>query len=216
MKKSDVLLKIGELKKSAPQRNFIQSIDFGIILKNVNLSKDEEKIDEIITLPFGRGKPLKICALVDKEIVTQAGKVFDKAIPLSEFPQWGEPRKCKKLAREFDVFIAQANIMPQIATTFGKYLGVMGKMPNPKMGCIIPPNADMAGLRDRLQKVVNIKIKKSPVLNIRVGMDDQPDDEIAENIIAIFELVKKKLPQEESQIKAVYIKKTMSQLVKLQ
>ena len=215
MKKADVLKKIEELKKTAPKRKFNQSIDLDIVLKNVNLSKDDEKIDDVVTLPFARGKPLKICALVDKEIATQAAKVFDKAIPLSEFPQWSEPRKCKKLAREFDIFIAQANIMPQIAGTFGKYLGVMGKMPNPKMGAIIPPSADLTSVKSKMQKQVQIKAKKAPVINLRIGMQDQADAEIADNIITVFEAVKRRLPQEEAQIKAVHIKMTMSSPVNL-
>ena len=215
MKKSDILLKLAEMKKNSPKKNFNQSIDMNIVLKNVNLNREEEKIDEILTLPYTRGKHLKICAFVDKELVTKAGTVFDKAIPQSEFPQWKDARKCKKLAREFDIFIAQATIMPQIAATFGKYLGAKGKMPNPKMGCIIPPSADLAALKTRLQKIVNIKAKKAPVVNLRIGMQDQADEEVAENIFVVFDAVKKRLPQEESQIRTVYIKYTMGPKVKL-
>lgn len=215
MKKSDVLLKIGELRKNTPKRNFPQSIDLNIVLKNVNLSKDDEKIDDVITLPFPRGKPLKICALVDKELGTKAGKVFDKVVILSEFPQWKEPRKCKKLARQFDLFIAQANIMPQIAAAFGKYLGSKGKMPNPKMGCIIPPNANLEVLKNKLQNIIEIKAKKSPTINLRIGIETQPDEELAGNVLAVFDAVKKHLPQEEAQIKSVYLKMTMGSPVKL-
>lgn len=215
MKKSDILLKLAEMKKNSPKKNFNQSVDMNIVLKNVNLKREEEKIDEILTLPFSRGKDLKICAFVDKELATKATTVFEKVIPQSEFPQWKDARKCKKLAREFDIFIAQATIMPQIAAAFGKYLGAKGKMPNPKMGCIIPPNADLAGLKTRLQRIVNIKAIKAPVVNLRIGMQDQSEDELAENIFVVFDTVKKKLPQEESQIKAVYIKLTMGPKVKL-
>jgi large subunit ribosomal protein L1 len=215
MKKSDILLKLKELRKNSPKRKFNQSIDLSIVLKNVNMKKDDEKVDEIINLPHARGKPVKVCAFVDKELATNAAKVFEKAIPMSEFPEWKDPRKCKKLAMEFDVFIAQATIMPQIAATFGKYLGTRGKMPNPKMGCIIPPSADLTALKSRLQKVVNVSAKKSPAVNVRIGMESQADEEIADNIFSVFETVKKKLPQEESQMKSVSIKMTMSPKVKL-
>lgn len=212
MKKLEVVAKIQELRKSSKKRGFSQSFDINIVFKNINVEKEDGKVDEIVSLPHGRGRQAKICGLVDKELATQA-KALDKAILLSEFNTWKNPRKLRKLAREFDFFVAQATIMPQVAATFGKYLGVVGKMPDPKMGCVVPPKTDLAELKNRLNTRVRARTKKSPTVHLRIGAESQPDEEIADNIITVYEAVLRDVGDDK--LKAVYLKMTMSPVVRL-
>ncbi|KKK54813.1 hypothetical protein LCGC14_3080900, partial [marine sediment metagenome] len=46
----------------------------------------------------------------------------------------------KKLVKNFDFFIAQASLMPKVATFFGRFLGPVGKMPSPQLGVLMDPN----------------------------------------------------------------------------
>ncbi len=216
MEKEDLINKIKELRENSEKRNFSQSIDFSINLKEINLKNPEERIDEFLVLPNKPNKKVKICALVDKDMSTQAKEACDKVIVVDEFSDWnGNSRKIKKLADEFDFFIAQATIMSNIAKTFGKFFGPKGKMPNPKSGSIVPPNKDLKDLVKRLQKTVHVKAKKQPVLSARVGTEDMSDEEISKNILHIYETIHRKLPRGEQQIKNKTIKFTMSKPVML-
>ena len=200
--------------KEGKKRNFKQAIDFAIVLKEVNLNSPEGKIDEFFVLPVNRGKKVKICAFVDKDISTDARNVFDKAITKEEFGKYaGNKKDIKSLAREYDYFIAQATIMTDVAATFGKVLGPKGKMPNPKAGCVIPPKADLNSINRRLQNTVRIRTNKQPVISVMVGSEDSKDEDLEKNILAVFEFVKKKLPRADQQLKKAYVKMTMSEPV---
>ncbi len=216
MEQNKILEALKKLRSEAKKRKFKQSVDFSIVLKDVDLKNPENKIDEFLILPNGIGKKIKVCALVDKDLVTQAREACDKVITKEEFSKWaGKKKEIKKLANDFDYFIAQATIMTDIAATFGKIFGPKGKMPNPKSGCIVPPKADLKSLVKKLQKTVRIQAKKQPVVSTIVGTEDMKDEEIAQNISTIYDFVKKKLPRGDQQIKKTYVKFTMSKPVML-
>lgn len=214
MDTNTVLEALKKLRQTAKKRNFKQSIDFSIVLKDVDLNSTEGKIDEFVTLPAPLPKKAKICAFVDKDLVTEARKIFDKVISKEEFPQWqGNKKKIKALAKQFDYFVAQGTIMTDVAATFGKVLGPRGKMPNPKAGCVIPPKADLNILKQRLENTVRLRTNKQPVISTAVGNEDSKDEDLAKNILHIYEFIKKKLPRGDQQIKKTYIKMTMSEPV---
>ena len=124
----------------------------------------------------------KICAFVGPETYEEAKQVFDKVVLVDEFSQY-DKKKAKKLAREYDFFVAQANIMPQIAKTFGRYLGPLGKMPNPKFGQLFPPKgAKLSNLYERLQKMVILSAKKVPLIYVPFGVETMEDEKLAENL----------------------------------
>lgn len=214
MNKQAILSAIAEAKKSAKPRKFEQRIDFSISLKGVNLNKPEERIDEVITLPHPTGKKVKVCAFVGKELEVSAKSACDFFIVKDDFQKY-DKKAIKKLVRQYDYFIAQANLMAAVAAAFGKVLGTRGKMPDPKMGCVIPPNADLNAVVKKLQAAVKIEAKKQPVVNCMVGSEKMSEDEVADNILAIYDTVKKKLPQGEHQIRASYLKLTMGPSIKI-
>ncbi len=196
--------------KASDKRNFTQSVDIAINLKDVDTSKDQ--LEEFIVLPHGRGKPAKVCAFVGAELKSDAEKFCDEVILSDNFSKWDDKRKCRKLARRCDFFIAQINIMPTVAKTFGQFLGTVGKMPNPKAGHIVPPKADLKPIVENLRNVVKVVMKKAPVIHCSVGNEVMPDEHITENILAILDKVQTKLPVGEHNIKDLIIKKTMGKL----
>ena len=217
MDKSKIFEALDKLRKESKKRNFKQSVDFSVVLKEVDLKNPINQIDEFVELPKSIGKKLKICALVDKGLVTQARELCDKIIVKDEFAKWsGKKREIKKLASEFDYFIAQATIMTDIAAVFGKFLGPKGKMPSPKYGGVIPPKFDMAPLVKKLRNTVRLQAKKQPVISAMVGQEETSNDDLAENITFIYDFINKKLPRGEQQIKKEYVKFTMSKPVMIQ
>lgn len=212
MDREKILNAIKEARK-AKKRKFVQSFDFSMVL-DIDISKPENKIEEYVVLPCGRGKQAKICAFVDKELVIQAKEIFDFVIPKEEFENWvKKPREIKKLMRKYDFFVAQANIMQDVAKAFGRYLGPKGKMPSPKAGAIITPKSDLKAVVEKLRNTVKLSTKKIPVVSCIVGKEDMKDEDIAKNIEAVYETIEKKLPRGKDQIKKLILKLTMGNKV---
>ena len=205
---------LGTLKlarEHSKKRNFSQSVDLIINLKGINIKKPDENINTFILLPHSKGKESKIAALVGKELINQAKSAVDIAIEHDEFPKFQQDsKKLKKIARDIDYFIAQANLMPDIAKYFGKVLGPMGKMPNPKTGSIVPPTIpDLKPIIEKFKRTIKAQTKNEPVIKCIVGTESMKDEDIAENIINVYNTVIPFLKDEKRNIKNVIIKFSM-------
>lgn len=210
MNKEQILKTIKELKETSPKRNFKQTIDLIINLKQIDVKKQDQKIDTFITLNYSKGKPTKTCIFLDKQLEPKAKDKFTKIITKEEFPKWTDKKQLKKLAKSYDFFIAQANLMTQVAATFGKYLGPLGKMPNPKAGCVVTPDSNLDPLADKLQRTMRIITKNEPIIKVSIGNQDIPDEQIADNIMDVYTHLIHDLPQHEINIKSILIKFSMS------
>ncbi len=214
MNKQDILTVVKKVRESSPKRKFVQTVDVIFNLRNLDLKKETDKVNTFVTLPFPIGKKLRVTALVGQELATKAKGVCDTVVVNDEFKSLGIKR-IKKLSQETDYFIAQANIMPQIAATFGKILGPRGKMPNMKAGCIVQPTADLKPLFERLQKTIRVETKNEPTLKTRVGLESAKDEELVENINSLYTTVLGLLPQDKNNLKDVLVKTTMGKPVVL-
>jgi len=202
--------------RSSEKKNFKQTIDLVFTLKDLDLKKPENQLEFFVTLHGEKGKTSKICAFVDADMIDNAKTSVDTVISVAEFDKYAKDKKlAKKLSEQHEFFIAQANIMPKVATSFGRVLGPRGKMPNPKAGCIFPPNANLKALNEKLQKTLKISNKKGPYIQTIVGNEATGDDVIIHNVKDVFNAVVHHMPQGENNIKSVIIKYTMGKPVKL-
>jgi len=215
MDKNKLQNALKKVKESANKRNFKQSYDLVVSLQNLNLKKPDQHVDKYASLHYGTGKKKKICAFVGPELKDEASKVCDLVIIQDDFQKYSDKKKAKDLAKEYDYFIAQANIMAKVATSFGKILGTRGKMPNPKAGCVVHPKANLKPLYDKLQKTVRVMVKTQPQFQCIIGNEDSKDEELLDNAETILKQLKNALPNHEANIKAVYLKLSMSKPVKV-
>ena len=141
---------------------------------------------------------------------------MDTAVFINDFEKYIKDKKVTKaLANDHTYFVAQANIMPKVAQTFGKVLGTRGKMPNPTAGCVVPPKAALKPLYEQLQKTLRLKAKAQPVVKCSVGSEDQNEEEVIDNIMTAYTTVLHKLPNESHNIKSVLLKLTMSKPIRI-
>ena len=215
MEKEQVLKAIEAIKKNSSKRKFKQSVDLIINLKDLDLKKPDNVVNTYITLHYQKGRNSKICALVGPELLEQARQVCDGTISADEFDKYKEKKEAKKLAAQYDYFIAQATIMPKIATVFGRVFGPRGKMPNPKAGCVVPPNANLKPLFEKLQKTIHVQTKNDPILQSVVGREEMDDEHIADNVLTIYNGLIHVLPSNENNIKSIFIKYTMGKPVRV-
>ncbi len=218
MEKKDLIAAVKKLKSSSDKRNFTQSVDIIINLQNLDMKKQENNMDTFIALHNDRGKKIKICAIVGPELTDQAKQVCDGVITSEEMSrQYKDNKKAiRKLANQYDFFIAQATIMPQIATIFGRVFGPRGKMPNPKAGCVVPPNANLKIVYERLQKLIRVQSKSSPSVKCAAGTEKMSDEHLIDNIDTIYKGVLNVLKNAENSIKDVSLKLTMGKPIKVE
>ena len=61
-----------EAKEQSKPRNFTQSVDVIINIKDLDVKRPENRFDEEVALPNGRGKEIKIGVIGDGELAVQA------------------------------------------------------------------------------------------------------------------------------------------------
>lgn len=203
-----------DVLKTTEKRKFVQGVDLIINLKNLDLKQNDQQVDLFVQVPHGRGKKTKIACLCGPELLANAKQNCDLAISTDEFPKYATDKKAvKKLARDYDYFIAQANIMPEVAKVFGRVLGPKNKMPNPKAGAVVPPSANLKPLVEKLSKTVRLSAKTQLCVKAFVGKESQPETELLDNIMMLYDSFRKALPQDLNNIKNVLLKYTMSKPV---
>ncbi|MDP7116536.1 MAG: hypothetical protein QF632_05365 [Candidatus Woesearchaeota archaeon] len=201
---------LGKIREQSSKRKFKQTIDFIATFKDIDLKKADQQVDFYATLHYSKGKPVKVAALVGPELLANAKENCETAINVDDFDQYVKDKKLtKKLATDHDFFIAQATIMPKVATSFGKVLGPKGKMPNPKAGCVVPPNANLKPLVEKLTKTVKVIAKTMPMVQVAVGTEEMKDEEIADNIKTVYDQLVHNLPNEKHNVNHIILKLTM-------
>ena len=209
MDKKEVLEIIGKVRKNSKKRNFKQKFDLVFNLKDLDLKKAENNINSFAVLPHNiKNKKVKVCALIDKTLVSSAKDVFDKIVVSDDFDKLGK-KEIKKLGKEYDFFIAQGDVMSKVASVFGKTLGPYGKMPSPKLGCVVGLNSDLKALYIRLQKMILLNNKKQMSVKCIIGSEDMNDDEICENVLAVYNSLTHESHLENKSIRSIILKLTM-------
>lgn len=213
MEKQDFKTALDFLKSISEKRKFVQAVDLIINLKNLDLKQPDQQIDLFVQIPHA-SKKNRICCFCGPELLPNAKQNCDLAIATDEFSRYqGDKKAIKKLASDYDYFFAQANIMPEVAKVFGRVLGPRGKMPNPKAGAVVAPNANLKPLADKFAKTVRLSAKTQLCIKALLGKESQPENEILDNAFMLFESLRKALPQEMNNVKNVLLKFTMSKPV---
>jgi large subunit ribosomal protein L1 len=215
MEKAQVQKTLKIVKDNSSKRNFKQSIDLIINLKDIDLKKQDNRVDVFAQLHFNKGSNIKVCGFVGPELIDQAKENFDTAVSVDEFSKYKDKKLLKKLAKEHSYFVAQANIMPQVATAFGRVLGPLGKMPSPKAGCVVPPNANLKALKEKLQKTVRIKVDTNPLFQAKVGTEEMDEEQVIDNILTLYNSLVHALTNDVHNIKESYLKLTMGKAFKM-
>jgi large subunit ribosomal protein L1 len=203
-KTTDVVDKILEESKKL-NRKFKQNIDVVINLKNLDLNIPKNRIDEEIILPHGRGNEAKIALFASGELAEKSKKHVDLLIKPEEIEDLSkDKKKFKKIANEYEFFVAEAPLMPTIGKTLGTVLGPRGKMPKP-----VQPNADVSGIVKNLRNTIKIRSKSSKTFHTIAGNAEMSKENIAENIDAIIKRLESALERGRMNIGSIYIKTTM-------
>lgn len=144
----------------------------------------------------------KLGTTVQVNLPHQAGKVKKVEIANDD-----TIAKLKEGKIDFDILVATPDIMPKLVP-FARLLGPKGLMPNPKNGTLV---TDPKKIKSFSASGVTLKTEKeAPLIHTVVGKVSQKDNEITENIEAVF----KALGMDKGIVRA-FLKSTMSPAAKI-
>ncbi|MFP4632059.1 MAG: 50S ribosomal protein L1 [Halobacteriota archaeon] len=193
-----------------PERNFEESVDIAVNLRDLDLSQPDQRVDEEVVLPSGTGKDVRVAVIADGETALQAEEVADRVIRPDEVEGIADGDEAKDLADEMDFFVAETEYMQDIGRHLGRVLGPRGKMPSP-----LPPDADVQDEVGRLKGTVSLRSGDSRTFHAQVGNEDMTPEEIADNVDAVVRRLKATLEKGDLNIDSVYVKTTMGPAVEV-
>jgi large subunit ribosomal protein L1 len=191
---------VKKFKAEKKESKFDQTIDLIVNLKNFDIRR--EAFNTFISLP-NKIKNKKVAGFFEKD-----SKIVD-TIKKDEFARYKEKKDIKNLIKKYDFFIANAKLMPAIATSFGRVLGPVGKMPSPQLGILA--SEDDKAVQEILNKInssIRIRVKE-PSIKIGVAKESLKDEEIVQNLSSAYNKLLELLPKKKDNIKNVKIKLTM-------
>ena len=195
----------------APTRNFTETVDLAVNLRDLDLNDPSNRVDESVVLPAGTGQDTHIVVFAEGETALRAEDVADQVLSGDELADLGDDDDAAKdLADETDFFLAEENMMQDIGRYLGTVLGPRGKMPDP-----ISPDDDVVEMVERLANSVQIRSGDRRTFHTRVGAQDMSAEDIADNIDVIIRRLHADLEKGPMNIDSVYVKTTMGPAVEV-
>ena len=191
--------------EGAPKRKFVESLDIAFTIKDIDLKNPNNRIQEEIRLPAGRGKAIKVAMFAASDAAQKARAAGIHVIDPSEIEELGKNKgNAKKLANSFDFFLSEVPHMGLIGRYLGVVLGPRGKMPRP-----VPPVVDPSVIANGLQSTTVIKSRDKITFQASFGTCSQSHEELVKNAMEVYNRVISKLERGIGNIRSLYIKTTM-------
>lgn len=196
----------------APPRNFTESVDLAINLRNVDLSDPSNRIDEEVVLPAGTGGEVKVCVIAGGELASKAEEAgADLVFGEDRLKELDDDKaEARVIAKEHDFFLAEAPLMPTIGQILGPVLGPRGKMPDP-----LQPTADVASMIQRLRGTVHMRSRERKTFHVPVGSEEMAPEGLSDNINEVIRVLTDQLEKRTHNIGSIYVKTTMGPSVRL-
>jgi large subunit ribosomal protein L1 len=202
---------VQEVLKGSPERGFKETIEVSFNLKDLDLTLPKNRVEDEVTLPKGRGRPVKVGVFGSPELVTKIKGTADLTVLPDQMDTYFKDKHAsRKQVDAIDFFLAEAPYMPTIGKRLGTVLGPRGKMPKP-----IPPGTDPTPTIQSLKRTVRVRNKGKKTFHVPVGTRDMSPEDLAQNLQAVLDRVVGKLERGRNNIGSVYLKTTMGKSVRI-
>jgi len=197
----ETILAAAEAKK----RNFVETIELQIGLKNYDPIKDK-RFAGSIRLPHIPRDRFSICVLGTDKDCDEAKVANVPCMSVSDLQKLNKNKKLvKKLAASHGAFLASSTLIRKIPRLLGPGLNKAGKFPTVLNTEGIQTNVDNLRATVKFQ----LKSKKTICMGVPVGnVSLSAEDNMANVMLAVNFLVSL-LPKNWQQIKRMYLKSTM-------
>ena len=197
--------------EDSPARNFTETVDLAVNLRDIDLNDPSNRVDESVVLPEGTGQETTIVVFAEGETAVRAEEVADDVLDGDELADLGDDDdEAKDLAGDTDFFLAEEALMQDIGRYLGTVLGPRGKMPEP-----VSPDDDIVEVIERMKNSVQLRSGDRRTFHTRVGAEDMSAEDIADNIDVIIRRLHAGLEKGPLNIDTVYVKTTMGPAVEV-
>ena len=210
--KDKIVKAVDAAKNNSRKRKFTQSVELVLALRDIDIKKPENRINEIIELPYPPSREVKVAVFATGDLAVRArnagaNEVYGKET-LNDLVN--DKKKARSLVQGIDFFIAETSLMPLIGRVLGSILGPRGGMPTP-----IPPTAPIDALINRRRRTVQLRVRSQLSAQCKVGSEDMDSEDIANNIQTILTLLERRLERGFRNIREAYVKTTMGPPTKI-
>merc|ERR1712087_425414 len=148
---------------------------------------------------------MKICVLGDAvhcEQAQRAGLPFKSVDDLKKLNK--NKKLVKKLARQYDAFLASQVLIPQIPRLLGPGLNKAGKFPT-----LITHNDDIEKKCNEIKSNVKFQLKKVLCMGVAVGNVGMSPDELRQNSLMAINFLVSLLKKNWNNVRRLHMKSTM-------
>ena len=190
--------------KNGKKRNFVETIEAQITLKNYDPVRDK-RFSGTFRLPTVPRPKLKCCVLGSAAHCEQADRIGVDHMSVEDLKKLNKNKKLvKTLAKKYDFFLASNNLIKQIPRLLGPGLTKAGKFPT-----LLGPSDDMQEKIDELKATIKFQMKKVMCLNVAVGNVEMDIKEVCVNTQLASNFLASLLKKQWQNIGQIYVKSTM-------
>ena len=211
VRKDIIMDSLVKAREAAPLRGFEQSVDLTVNFRDLDMRQPANRVNLRIQVPHGVGGQ-KILVFAQGDLALRARRAgADRVIEPPELNEMASDKKeAKKRLRDYDVFIAEAPLMPTVGRVAGPILGPKGKMPTP-----VPPQAPIDTILERERRTVVLRSRDQMFVKCKVGKESMSDEDISNNVEAILNNLTDALRRGENNIQSIYLKLTMGPAIRV-
>ena len=205
VKSQTILETVKQARSASTKRQFKQSFELVINLKDIDVKKNQINLNETVFLPNPPQNKSKVCVIASGDLNLRAKTDADKVLETGKIDEMSsDKRSARKIAYSYDFFLAETTAMPKVGKVLGKFLGPKGRMPLP-----ITIDTPIENMINKYKTAIRIR-GRTLSLSTKLGDEDMPDEQIVENAMLIINTITSKLPNSEKNLKGFIIKLSMS------
>lgn len=209
---AEVLAGIETLRGNMKARKFTETIELQVALKDYDPQKDKRFVGSV-RLPNMPRPTLKICLIADAkhEAEAKSGNLDIDVTSLDELKKFNKDKKLvKNWAKKYSILLASDTVLKKVPVVVGPILTRIQRFPQ-----VVSHKESLAQKVMDTRASVKFQLKKVTCMNTAVGRADMTDEELKANIMMALNFLASLLKKGWHNIKAVYIKSTMSPATKL-
>ena len=132
VKSQPILETVKKARSASTKRQFKQSFELVINLKDIDVKKNQINLNETIFLPNPPQNKSKVCVIASGDLSLRAKTDADQVLETTKIDEMSDDkRSARKIAYSYDFFLAETAAMPKVGKVLGKFLGPKGRMPLP-------------------------------------------------------------------------------------